>query len=84
MTLLEPDQRNLVIEPKLQDRFNKGFCQLGHLLAGGAAMAQVAPHKARHPGGAGQLRHVSVQVHPVDTLQFQDHMVLLECGDAFG
>ena len=37
-------------------------------------MAPVKPEEAGHPSGALQSRHVYIQVHAVDALDFQRHM----------
>ena len=81
LALFKPDQIDFVIEPKLHDRFHKGLGHLRELLGGGKAVSQIPAHKACNPRLAGQLGHVSIQIHPVNALQFQDHMFALEFGD---
>jgi len=83
LALFKSDQIDLVIEPKLHDRFHKGLSHLCDLLGGGKAIAQMPTHEAGHAGLAGQLRHVSIQIHPVNTLQFQDDMFALKLGKTF-
>ena len=57
---------------------------LGHLdrlLGGGKAVAEVVAAKRGNPALAGQLRHVGVQIHAVEALQFHDDMFVLELGE---
>ena len=44
-------------------------------------MAQIPAHKACDARLGGQLGDVSIQIHPVNALQFQDDMFALEFGD---
>ena len=83
LALFKPDQIDFVIEPKLHDRFHKSVSHLCDLLGGGKAISQMPAHKACNSRLAGQLRHVSIQIHPVNTLQFQDDMFALEFGNTF-
>ena len=39
--------------------------------------------EASHTSLTGQLRDVSVQIHPINTLQFQDAMFALKLGNTF-
>src|ERR1700736_1027259 len=68
LALFKPDQIDFVIEPKLHDRFHKGLGHLRDLLGGGKAVSQIPAHKACNPRLAGQLGHVSIQIHPVNAL----------------
>ena len=73
----------MVIEAKLHDRFHKGLSHLCDLLGGGKAIAQMSAHEAGNASLAGQLRDVSIQIHPINTFQFQDDMFALKLGNTF-
>jgi len=62
---------------------HKGLSHLCDLLGGGKAIAQMPTHEASHTSLAGQLRDISIQIHPVNTLQFQDDMFALKLGKTF-
>ena len=60
---------------------------LGHghrLFGGGKAVAEVAPAEGGDSALSSQLGHVSVEIHPVDALQFHDDVFFLELGQAVG
>lgn len=44
-------------------------------------MAEIIPEVGGHPGGAGELRDVAVQIHAVDTFKFVTDVFLLESGN---
>ena len=83
LALFKSDQIDFVIEPKLHDRLHKGLSHLCDLLGGGKAIAQMLTHEASHTSLTGQLWDVSVQIHPINTLQFQDDMFALKLGNTF-
>ena len=83
LALFKSDQIDFVIEPKLHDRLHKGLSHLCDLLGGGKAIAQMPTHEASHTSLTGQLWDVSVQIHPINTLQFQDDMFALKLGNTF-
>jgi hypothetical protein len=39
--------------------------------------------RSHHPSLAGQSRDVCIQIHPINTLQFQDDMFALKLGNTF-
>jgi hypothetical protein len=51
--------------------------------SGPIRVAQMPTHEASHTSLTGQLRDVSVQIHPINTLQFQDDMFALKLGNTF-
>jgi hypothetical protein len=83
LAFFKADQIDLVIEPKLHDRFHKALGHLRYCLGRGKAMSQLPAHKACDACFASQLGHVSVQIHSVNALQFRDHTFALEFGNAF-
>jgi hypothetical protein len=46
-------------------------------------VALVAAEIGRHSLRTGQLRHIEVQIHPVDAFQLQDDIFMLEFRDVF-
>jgi phospholipase/lecithinase/hemolysin len=43
----------------------------------------MSAHEAGNASLAGQLRDVSIQIHPINTFQFQDDMFALKLGNTF-
>jgi hypothetical protein len=83
LALFKSDQIDFVIQAKLHDRFHKGLSHLCDLLGGGKAIAQMTTHEASDASLAGQLRDVGIQIHPINTLQFQHDMFALKLGNTF-
>jgi hypothetical protein len=83
LALFKADQIDFVIEPELHDRFHKALGHLCNCFGRGEAMPQIPAHKACDTRLSGQLGHVSIQIHPVNALQFHNDMFALEFGDTF-
>jgi hypothetical protein len=59
--------------------------RLGHRVHqrdGGVLVAAVTDEEPRDPAAVGQPRHPHVQVHPVDGLHLEQHVLAQDVGDA--
>ena len=52
-----------------------------HQRTGGKPVSEMEPEKAGNPSGTLQRRHINVQVHPVDALNLQRHVLPKNFGD---
>ena len=81
LTLLERDERDLV---RLHEGVNGGDEPLAdgiHQRRRGDGLAAVTPEEGGDPALVLQPRHVGVQVHPVDALDFQRDVLPQNLGD---
>jgi hypothetical protein len=74
LTLFKQDDGDFLLFGKLIHLHDECLGDGIHQGTGGELVAAVKPEKAGHPSGALQRRHVYIQVHPVDALDFQGHM----------
>ena len=84
LALLETHQFQAFVFEEGPDGLDKGLRHGDGLFGRGKAVSQVAATKGGDVAFGGQLRHVGVQIHPVDAFEFQDDMFLLEFGEAVG
>jgi hypothetical protein len=84
LALREADQLQAFALEEVFDGLDEGLGHIDGLLGGGEAMAQLTAAEGGDAALAGELGDVGVEVHPIDALQFQDHVILLEFGQAVG
>ena len=71
LALRERDQRHAVLRHEDLDRRDEGLADRIHQRRGGERVATMRAEEVRHPALVLQLRHVDVEVHPVDALDLE-------------
>ena len=70
----EPHHRNLVVGSETLHRFTKGGADLVHDRRRRDRITQMRGHERHHLPGHLQVRHIAVQVDPIQALHIQVHM----------
>ena len=76
ITLLEMHNGNVVLLGEDIDGLAEPVAHLFHHRGRGDHHAQVTPHEAHHLARGLEVRHVGVQVDPVEALEIEHHMVI--------
>jgi hypothetical protein len=82
LTLTELHHRNLLLFGEALHGGYEGFGHRVHQSRGSELVAAMKTKELRHATFALQHRHVDVEVHPVDALQLEGHMILENVGNA--
>src|SRR5580658_62827 len=82
LALVELHQRNLLLFREMLHRRHEGFGHGVHQGRRGEFVAAVTAEKLGDSAFALQHRHVDIEIHPVDALQLESHMVIEDIGDA--
>ena len=80
---LKTDDRDAVALGKVEHLAAKPLAHGHRFLGRSEPIALVTAEIGRHSLRTGQLRHIEVQIHPVDAFQLQDDIFTLEFRDVF-
>jgi hypothetical protein len=82
LTLDEIDPRHALVAGKAAHRRTEAITDRRQRRGRGDRQPQLAVHEPHQPRLVPQLRHVDVEVHPIDALHLEQHMIVEDISHA--